>query len=349
MVRSYASEPTLSSCCIAPAGSSSAAAFRFSRKCSTLDVPGISSTFGDRRSSHARATCSFDAPSASATADSLSDCSGESIESDGIRQDILGTWMASEESGLPAWRRGHFDRATDVGVPLVPHDSGKDVNKLLDEAASGSRGGVYRSLGRRLAECGTSTVYARLWWEFNLNPMPQTPDRFVKAWRRAAPLIREGFKTTAAPGQRLEVVWCANGSDPDPEPFYPGDSFVDVIGADIYGMVWGKVDPTAEQMLRRVGHGRYTLDWLATFEAHGKPTCLGEWGNVSPKGAAAGDELRGAGDCPAYIDAVYDWAARCKFGCRHVCYFNIEAGGVGLTLDDTPASLARLKARAGNP
>ena len=291
----------------------------------------------------------------------LTGCSGKSIEVYGIRQDVFGTWMgrsswknladgnwmATEQSGLPQWRREHFDRATDVGVPLVPHDSGEDVNKLLEEAASGARDGVYRSLGRRLAECGTSTVYARLWWEFNLNPMPQTPGRFVAAWRRAAPLLREGFKAAAAPGQRLQLVWCANGSDPDPEPFYPGDSFVDVIGADIYGMVWGKTDPTADQMLRRVEGGRYTLDWLATFaEAHGKPTCLGEWGNVTPKGAAAGDDLRGAGDCPAYIDAVYDWAARCKFGCRYVCYFNITSGGVGQTLDDTPKSLARLRARA---
>lgn len=193
----------------------------------------------------------------------LTGCSGKGIESYGIRHDILGTWMGRS-----------------------PRKNLEDGNWMASEESG------------------------------------------LPAWRRAVPLIREGFKSAAAPGQRLEVVWCANGSDPDPEPFYPGDGFVDVIGANIYGMVWGKTDPAAAQMLERVQHGRYTLARLAEFaEKHGKQTCLGEWGNVSPKGAVDSDDLRGAGDCPAYTHAVYDWAARCRFGCRYVCYFNIEAGG----------------------
>ena len=56
--------------------------------------------------------------------------------------------------------------------------------------------------------------------------------------------------------------------------------------------------------------------------------------------------FHGRGDCPEYIDTIYDWAATCRRGCRYLCYFNLPDGGVELTLDQTPASLARLKTRA---
>ena len=51
-------------------------AARFSRRCSTDDVPGISRMLGARCSSHASATCIGVAPSSFATSDSAVDCSG---------------------------------------------------------------------------------------------------------------------------------------------------------------------------------------------------------------------------------------------------------------------------------
>ncbi|MDG3004595.1 glycosyl hydrolase [Paludisphaera mucosa] len=290
----------------------------------------------------------------------LTGCGGKSLEEYGVPRDVYGTWMGRsswenlekghwmmmEESGVPRWRREHGDRALDVGVPLIPTDSGANHDDLLREAASGRRDATYRSLGGSLARYGTKTVYARLWWEFNMPPARQDPGLFVAAWRRAVPLIREGFLAAAGPGQTLQVVWCANADAPDPEPFYPGDDQVDLVGLDVYGWVWGDSDPTPARVVERVLRGRFSLDWTAKFAAdHGKPTCLGEWGNVVRKGAKH-DDGHGAGDCPEYIDAVYDWAAACPTGCRYVCYFNVADGGVGQTLDQTPRSLARLKARA---
>lgn len=290
----------------------------------------------------------------------LTGCSGKSIEEYGIQRDVYGTWMARgtwddlakanwimvSESGVPQWRRDHFDRVLDVGTPLIPTDSKQDWNALLDEAASGKQDQTYRSLGRNLALYGTKTVYARVWWEFNMPPAKQDPARFIQAWRRAVPLLREGFKSAAQPGQQLQVVWCTNADKPDPEPFYPGDAFVDVIGSDVYGWKWGNADPTTDAVLERIRSGPYTLNWLAGFaNRHKKPTCLGEWGNVAKKGDKP-DDGHGLGDSPAYIDAIYDWTQTCRYGCRYVCYFNLPDGGVGVTLDQTPDALARLKVRA---
>ena len=177
-------------------------------------------------------------------------------------------------------------------------------------------------------------------------PAKENSELFVKAWRRAVPLIREGFQQTAASGQHVQIVWCTNSGAPDPEPFYPGDDVVDIIGSDCYGWVWGDEDPDVDQMIDHIFNNPYTLKWLASFaNKHHKPTCLGEWANVTPKGKKKQDG-HGVGDCPEFIDAVYDWMQTCKYGCRYVCYFNLPDGRVGITLDKTPNALARLKSRA---
>ncbi len=257
-----------------------------------------------------------------------------------------GNWLMTEESGVPQWRREHFDRALDVGVPLIPTDSKENANALLKQAVSGAQDATYLSLGKNLAVYGTKTVFARLWWEFNMFPVRQDPALFVAAWRHAVPLIRTGFRQAARPGQTLSVVWCTNAGMPNPEPFYPGDAAVDVIGSDTYGMVWGGSDPTVSQMIQAIRTRPYTLNWQAKFaNRHKKPTCLGEWGNVAPKGNKPEDS-HGVGDCPEYIDTIYDWTKACRYGCRYVCYFNIADGGVLTTLDLQPKSVARLKVRA---
>jgi hypothetical protein len=286
--------------------------------------------------------------------------SGKSIESYGIKQEVYGTWMSRSswqdlhdgnwmwvaESGVPAWRTDHFDRAIDVGTPLIPTDAGTNYNDLLRQAISGAEDTTYVALGKNLAKYGSKTVFSRLWWEFNMYPVQQDSALFISAWRRAVPLIRQGFKSIAAPGQKLYIVWCSNAGAPNPEPYYPGDDVVDIIGSDTYGMVWGDTDPTLQQMLDRITKDPYMLAWQANFaNKHKKPTCIGEFANVAQKGNKAQDS-HGLGDCPQYIDTIYDWMKTCKYGCVYVCYFNLPDGGIQITLDQTPNALSRLKARA---
>ncbi|WP_214071120.1 glycosyl hydrolase [Mucilaginibacter sp. dw_454] len=297
------------------------------------------------------------------TTHTLTGNSGKSIEAYGIKQEIMGTWMGrntwkdiadanwvwAKESGVPAWRTDHFDRPIDVGVPLIPTDGKGDYNSYLKEIISGSQDSTFLSLGKKLAKYGPSLVYARLWWEFNMSPVKQDASLFIAAWRRAVPLIKQGFTIGAVKGQSVNIVWCVNAGTPNPLPFYPGDDVVDVIGSDTYGQIWGDTDPTEEQMLNKIENGLYMLKWQANFaNQHKKPTCIGEFGNVASKGNKT-NELHGVGDSPQYIDAIYDWIKTCKYGCQYVCYFNLPDGGVGQTLDQTPLALKELKLRAGKP
>jgi hypothetical protein len=290
----------------------------------------------------------------------LTGSSGKSIENYGIQQDVFGTWMGRSswqdlkegnwmwvaESGLPKWKKDHFDRAVDVGTPLIPTDMQEDPNKLLQEVIDGKRDSIYFSLGKNLAKYGTMTVFSRIWWEFNMHPVSQQEKLFVQAWQRAIPLIRNGFRSNSIKKQKLEIVWCTNAGAPNPEPFYPGDEYVDIIGSDTYGMTWGKTNPTKEQVLNRIINDPYMLKWQADFASrHAKPVCIGEWGNVAIKKEGI-DDSRKLNDFPEYIDAIYNWAKTAKFGCKYVNYFNLEDGGILTNLDKTPKSLERLKLRA---
>jgi hypothetical protein len=290
----------------------------------------------------------------------LTGSSGKSIENYGIRQDVFGTWMGrsswqdlkdgnwmwAEESGLPKWRKDHFDRAVDVGTPLIPTDMQQEPDILLQEIINGKRDNIYISLGKNLARYGTRTVFSRIWWEFNMHPVKQQAELFIRAWQKAIPLIKKGFKSNAIKGQKLKIVWCTNAGAPNPEPFYPGDGYVDIIGSDTYGMTWGKINPTKEQILNRILNDPYMLKWQTNFAAkHGKSVCIGEWGNVAVKKEGV-DDSRGLEDFPEYIDAIYDWTKTNKYGCRYVNYFNLEDGGILTSLDKTPKSLKRLKVRA---
>lgn len=248
-------------------------------------------------------------------------------------------WLSSTE--YPAYVAAHPTGSADIGVPLIPTDSGQSYDTLLDEVIAGTRDSVFSTLGGTLATTGPKTIWARVWWEFNLSAGQYTPAKMVSAWQRAIPLLRSGFSAAASAGQVLKIVWCYLGGNSDPTPCWPGGSYVDVVGADVYGIVWSTTNPTVSQMLANVSNMLNDLKNYGT--TYGKPVALGEWANVIAKAGSAAD-TRGCGDCPEYIDYVFDWAA--SVNAAYLCYYNISAGGVGQIINNTPNSLARFQARA---
>ncbi|WP_210506510.1 hypothetical protein [Naasia sp. SYSU D00057] len=274
----------------------------------------------------------------------------------GLENQVFGTWMARDSwagmargywlyanTGFTAFVAAHPDRAADIGVPLIPHDSGQPLNQLLDEAITGLHDDDYESMGASLGKLGPATVYARLYWEMNMSPYPANSlDRakFKAAWDRAVPLIRSGF-AAAAPSKTLKVVFSPISDGADYRAFYPNSTNVDVIAIDAYASKWGSSAPTAAVLTQTV---QTYLDSIAAFaKEQGKPVALGEWGNWQV-GRDGDVNSHGLGDFPNYIDQVFDWAA--ENDAEYVVYFNLRDGGVGQTLADTPLSLARLQARA---
>jgi len=285
-----------------------------------------------------------------------------------VENQVVGTWMARSSwddinsghwigpgmgnTGYLNYISAHSDRAADIGVPLIPHDSGTAYNTLLDQAIAGASvtvGGttkstddIYTTLGAKLAQYGPQTVYARIWWEMNMSPDPQaTIDRskFIAAWNRAIPLIRAGF-ATQAPTKVLKIVFCPISDGAAYTAFYPDNDKVDVISMDVYGAKWTTNMPTSSELLSWTNGFLTSIGNFAISK--GKPVSLGEWGNwgTGTQGTAGS---KGRGDFPEYIDQVFDWAA--TYNAEYICYFNLESGGVGIDLNDQPLSTARIQQR----
>jgi len=111
---------------------------------------------------------------------------------------------------------------------------GGPANVLADVAA-----GKYDASIKAWAEAAAAfgdTVFARLWWEFNQSASVWSwsgtgrTAEHLAAWRHFVDLVRP-----IAPN--VLYVWCPNvtaGGPADPEPWYPGDDYVDWTGMDGY-------------------------------------------------------------------------------------------------------------------
>jgi glycosyl hydrolase family 26 len=172
------------------------------------------------------------------------------------------------------------------------------------------------------------------WWEGPFSEYDNTgklangntDGSFVRAWRYVVDKVRP-----VAPN--VLWYWCANpvtsGSTTQPTHasrlahFYPGDSYADFVGYDIYNKA--AVDGATWLSFRECLEGRpsgWPANSLAALVAiaPGKPWILGE---VGCAGATAGDTTPGAGDRAAWIrDALDTIRTRYPF-VRALLWFNV--------------------------
>jgi hypothetical protein len=139
--------------------------------------------------------------------------------------------------------------------------------------ASGAVDGYIREYARALKSFA-NPVLIRLFggefngsWSYGQSPRANpalTPADFATAWRRVVDIFRQVGATN------VSFAWIPNAYPPDPVPwvdpdiaaYYPGDAYVDWVGADAYD-----VGPPS------------WLDGVYAFAtAHAKPFFLAEWG-----------------------------------------------------------------------
>ena len=210
-----------------------------------------------------------------------------------------------------AWRRDYAVQLV-LSVPMWPASGGS-----LAAAATGAYHGDYRALASTLVRDGRASTVVRLGWEFN-TPFFRWQTRtaaqaaqYAQAWRQAVRSMR------AVAGQHFTFVWnpnLANGGV-DPARGYPGDSYVDDVGLDVYDR---SLQPgeTVTQRWDGLVHQRYGLQWQADFAAaHHKPIAFPEWGLVhDPAIRTAGE------DDPLFITKMHAWFA--SHDTAFECYFD---------------------------
>jgi Glycosyl hydrolase family 26 len=192
------------------------------------------------------------------------------------------------------------------------------------------------------------------WWEGpfseydNLGKLANgnTDGSFARMWRYVVDAVRGAGATN------ILWHWCANTlSATTTSPtyvgklphFYPGDSYADFIGYDVYNKAIAGAQTwlTFRQCLEG-GSGGWPVNSLTPMLAlsPGKPWMIGEMGCGA--GAKAGDTTVGAGDRPAWIRAAHATIATRYPFIKSIQWFNVDPytlnsadlSAIGQSVDD---------------
>jgi hypothetical protein len=178
---------------------------------------------------------------------------------------------------------------------------------------SGGRREVYADVAQRLVEAGQGAAIIRLAHEFD-GPVSRwyagiDVEKFRQAWR----VVHDIFEAASTSFTFDYNFMRYNATSPIIAEAYPGDSYVDIIGMDIYDQGWdgaggvpagrqaGWSDPEQVWEEYHLPNLRAHLEFA---RLHGKPMSFPEWGLGGGGGNQGG---RAGGDDPLFIERMYDW------------------------------------------
>lgn len=273
-----------------------------------------------------------------------------------LAEDFLdrSSWSALEGGDrIPAWQNTPF--AERLVLATYPFPDGQGT---LAAAAAGDYNAHYLALGQSLVAAGEDKTIVRFGHEFNGGwydwsiGNANDPDHATKAADFAESFRQFVTTMRSVPGQHFSFVWNPSASvwGVDLPSAYPGNAYVDYIGADFYDQTWATdasgnglygagyatADPAtrlARQQLAwnaEVDDTNWGLNMIASFAAQqGVPFVLPEWG------LAIRSDGAGGGDNPYFVDQMHDWIASHDVA-WHI-YFNVQASDGNHNLFDTVA------------
>lgn len=203
-------------------------------------------------------------------------------------------WLADDWSG-----RGY---RLALGVGMLPKTGGG----TLAQGATGAYNETFRRLGQLLVSRGLGNTIIRLGWEMNGRwyawSAVRDPASYVAYWRQVVTTMR------AVPDSSFAFDWAPNLGVATPgfdvTTAYPGDAYVDMIGASYYDQDWSISAEHVQDRWHRAVTEQWGFQWQSTFAAsHGKVNALGEWG-LSKRCDGSGGL-----DNSFYLKQVHDWIA----------------------------------------
>lgn len=241
---------------------------------------------------------------------------------------------------LSPWRSTVYSLV--LAVPIIPTNSSGVAQGTLAGGAAGDYDSYFGILARNLVSQGFGRAYLRLGWEFNGNWFPWAVSTttsaadFVDYWRHIVTVMR------SAPGADFKFVWNPNGggsygSAYSPVQTYPGNSYVDFIGTDVYDNCGCSPRTPQKAWSIQLSQG-WGLDWLVSFGAReGKPIVVAEWGlSIRSDGLGLGDD-------PYFINKMHSFTL--ADGVAWTIYFNSDQVGQSDAITDGnfPDGLAAFK------
>jgi hypothetical protein len=294
---------------------------------------------------------------------------GRKVDVIGDYMDVGDTWASIDGEG-PSHLRADASQIVknpgtllELAVPMLPaarcpQDPWKSAaNAAIDtsclrEGAAGDFDQYFKILARKLVTLGLGHTIIRLGWESNGDWYPWSEyldeNAFIGYWQQIVTTMR------SVTGSHFLFDWNGAtgtlGNGKYAITAYPGDAYVDFLGADFYDQ--GKT-------LSVMFTGDHQLDWLASFAlAHNKLISIGEWGLQAPAGSSfAPHDLSGTpgGDDPAWVQDMYNFSQNPANRLGLVVDFNqggspvlCDIGsGTNPCADMFPNAIATLKATFG--
>ncbi|WP_345634859.1 glycosyl hydrolase [Rugosimonospora acidiphila] len=247
---------------------------------------------------------------------------------------------------LDAWRDS--GRRLVLSVPMLPMPA-RSVNSdgsTLEQCAAGDDDPRWRALGGNLIADRLADTIVRPGWEFNGTWYAWSAAgherAFAGCFRRLVTVMR------SVPGQRFTFLWnpTIGAQSFAAERAWPGDSYVDIIGLDVYDVSWQPrtypipATATAGQRLARtravwgeVNGGDHGLKfWVSFATRHGAELALPEWGLVSRV------DGHGGGDDPDFVEHVIGFVQQPGNRVEFALYFDVDSDSAEhrLSAPDTP-------------
>jgi hypothetical protein len=232
------------------------------------------------------------------------------------------------------WKKAGANRQFVLGLPLLP----KGGN--FAAGLAGQYDSQFRGVADLMIKNGLGNSVIRLGYEGNnktIGPWQGTDDpaAYRAMFRRAVTLMRA--RTGAAFQFDYNMAVGPSGKVTSFETLYPGDSYVDIVGLNIYDVWWGNPGATPAQRWNHTLTRPMGVNAFKAFAAaHNKPMSYPEWGLYRK-----GDVYAGGGDSPYFIDRMAELVKDSKYQ----AYFNFDWGGG--TLDEFPNGKAQYKLRFG--
>ncbi len=221
-----------------------------------------------------------------------------------------------------SWAASPYGSRIVYSVPMLP-DSPSWTS--LATGSTGAYDVYFERLARLLISRGQGGVTIRLGWEFNGNwyrwNAAVNPGAFITYWRRIVNAMRR------QPGAAFKFDWTLNlgRGTVAPDTVYPGNAYVDFIGADVYDHGWspGYQDPV--KRWRTLVDQPYGLRWLRDFAlARLKRVSIPEWALVLRA------DGHGGGDDPYFVTRMYEWIAANDVA--YHAYFETDMPGAKMRL-----------------
>ena len=175
-----------------------------------------------------------------------------------------------------------------VTIPLIPSGVEADPNWRA-EGAAGDFAAYAKLLAQRLVHAGLGHSYIRLGNEGNGSWSGDWIGTTATQWSQWRTFWQVTVKAMrSVPGTNFNFVWCISpGSDDVPlSAYYPGNEYVDTIGADVYDLNLAYKGNDRWEYLYNRPNGIATVVRFA--RAQKKPLAVPEWGVGSSSSGGVG-------------------------------------------------------------